>query len=190
MVKALVLLSGGIDSPVAAHICIKEGFELDYLHFDNYPHADKNHKENVRKIAEYLSDGKFISIPYADMQDKISNVGFPDYHCIMCKRFMFAKASELAKGKYDFIVTGDNLAQVASQTLNNMRVIDQKSYVPVLRPLLTWNKQEIVDYARSIGTYKMSKNSGCGCTLAPKSPATNGNDNIIKKIESKLKNGD
>lgn len=181
--KGLLLLSDGIDSPVAGHLMKKQGLELGFLNMINDSSEESRNK--VRKIAKVL-DGELIEEDHVGFQEKVRKNCNARMQCILCKRQMYRKAEQIAlREGYDYIVTGDNLGQVASQTLDNLYIIDQAVKMPVLRPLLGFDKDQTVRIAREIGTYEISSLPGPSCEYVPKSPLTTVQIDKIIEEESK-----
>ena len=177
--KAIILLSSGIDSPVAAHMMKEKGISLIGLNF-----FTTNHKA-VEIIAKQLKINKVHYINHNKILNEIKNKTNPRYTCILCKRIMYRIAEKLAKKQNaKFIITGDNLGQVASQTLDNLAVLDNAINIPILRPLLCFDKNEIIDIAKNINTYELSENKKC--LFVPRHPSTKAKLEIIEKEESKL----
>ena len=177
--KAIILLSPGIDSPVAACLMEEKGLELIGLNFfmDNHNAVDK--------IAKKLGIKKVHYINHKEILTQIKNNTNPKYTCLLCKRVMYRIAENLAKKeKAEFIVTGENLGQVASQTLDNLAVLDNAINMPILRPLLCFDKNEIINIAKKINTYELSENKKC--LFVPGHPATKAKLEIIKKEELKI----
>ncbi|MFH1971945.1 MAG: 7-cyano-7-deazaguanine synthase [archaeon] len=179
--KALLLLSDGIDSPVAGFLMKEKGIELVALHFS---HNEINTKK-AKQLASKLNIKIYI-IPYNETQKQFQKLN-KNYQCIFCKRFMVKIAEQIAKKENcKYIITGDNLGQVASQTLENMYIIDTATDLPILRPLLTKDKQETMDIARKINTYDLSIQKAPSCPFVPKEPITKAKLKIIKIEENKL----
>ena len=187
--KLVALLSGGIDSPVAAYIMDKAGAEITLLHMDNRPFADDISIEKVRSLAEQLrsitgSPLPLYSAPHGMSQETISKTCDRNYQCVLCKRAMLSTAQEIAgrlgcKG----IVTGDSLGQVASQTLKNLRFAGHGLSIPVVRPLIGYDKLEIEAIAKKIGTYELSIIQSEGCTIVPSKPITEADLKRIEKFD-------
>lgn len=166
--SALLLFSGGIDSPLAAYQLAKRGCQVDLLHF--YPtqqfEPDKSGLKIVnlaKKIKEFVPKVRLYVAPYTDFYLSLTNQDINFSEAVLFKRFMLKTASQLCqqiyKPKKDVaLATGDSLAQVASQTLSNLKATDSQLNIDqlILRPLLTYNKQEVVDLAQKIGTYQLS----------------------------------
>ncbi len=177
--KAVILLSPGIDSPVAAYLMKRQGLELVGLNFFTNSH------KAVDKIVKKLGIRKVYCIGHKNILNEISQKTNPRYTCILCKRFMYRIAEKIAKKeKAMFIITGENLGQVASQTLDNLAVLDNVTKMPILRPLLCFDKNETIKIAKQVGTYELSENRKC--LFVPRHPATKAKLKIIKQEESKL----
>lgn len=184
--KLLALISGGIDSPVAAYLMDKVGAEVVLLHMDNRPFADDASVEKVKLLAEQLrsvtgSPLPLYSAPHGISQEKISKTCDRNYQCVLCKRTMLRVAQEFA-GRLGCggIVMGDSMGQVASQTLKNIRYVSHGLTVPVIRPLIGYDKIEIEAVAKEIGTYEISIIRSEGCSIVPSKPITEAD---LKKME-------
>ncbi|NCA73638.1 MAG: tRNA 4-thiouridine(8) synthase ThiI [Gammaproteobacteria bacterium] len=176
--KLIALISGGIDSPVAAYVLAEAGADVVLLHMDNTPYEDGRSLENVKELAQQLRQATGQEMPlYSAMhgpsQARIGETCETRYQCVMCKRTMQRTAKELA-GRLGCsgVVMGDSLGQVASQTLRNIRAENVGLDFPVLRPLIGYDKLEIEEIAKSIGTYEILIRPAVGCTIVPKGPVT------------------
>lgn len=192
--KALALISGGIDSPVAAYIFLKKNFDIAALIFDNQPFSSEKELQNaINTVKDLEAHGKKINIyvvPHAFVQEKfLNNVNEEEakYSCIFSRRFMLKTAEKLA-GKLgaNFLITGDSLGQVASQTLANLAVIDMAVKIPVLRPLIGMDKEEIVKIAKEIGTYENSIAGGITCAAFVDYPVTKADIKEVESIEERF----
>ena len=190
--KAVLLLSGGIDSPVAGHMMLAQGHELILLHMDNRPFTDDREHEKVKRLALGLNEAagrplKFYIAKHGEAQAGFAKNTNRHYHCILCRRMMLRVAEELAqKEGACAIVTGESLGQVASQTLTNIKVEEQAVGIPILRPLIGLDKVEIMDMARDLGCYEISTSPGLCCTIVPNKPSTKARlDNILEE-EAKI----
>jgi tRNA uracil 4-sulfurtransferase len=187
------LLSSGIDSPVAAFVLSKFVDELVLLHADGRPFTDNRENENFLMIARHLSTlvscrTRICMVPHGKSLEayKTANV-HPRFCCVFCKRMMIRYADAYAKGHdADFIVMGDSLGQVASQTLANIVVVDESSDTPILRPLIGYDKEEIIDIARTIGTFDLSIKDSVGCLAVPSKPSTMARVEQLEDVESYL----
>lgn len=178
--KALVLLSGGIDSPVAAYMMAKRGLVLDAVHFASPPYTGDRALQKVedlcRIVGRYAGRIRLHCVPFTRIQEAIKRHCPEDLFTILMRRIMMQIAIELCK-QHDLraLITGESLAQVASQTLGAIVATDQVCTIPVFRPLIGMDKQEIVQIARKIGTFDTSilPYEDCCTVFTPKHPRTN-----------------
>lgn len=176
--KAICLISGGIDSPVASFLIGKRGFDVTLLHMDHQPFSDRRAIEKIRDIARILThllekNVKVFIAPHGKNQAIIADRCDAGYRCVLCKMLMLRVADGLGQRlNADAIVTGESLGQVASQTLHNIRVEQHGISLPVLRPLIGLDKLEIENIAKSIGTYEISTRLAPSCSFVPKGPVT------------------
>lgn len=190
--KLIALISGGIDSPAAAYIMDRAGAEVTLLHMDNRPFADDISFQKVKEIAEQLrsvtgSPFPLYSSPHGMSQDIISKTCDANYQCVLCKRIMLKVAQEVGeKLGCSGIVMGDSLGQVASQTLRNIRYSSFGLRVPVVRPLIGYDKLEIEAIAKQIGTYEISIRHSNGCTIVPSKPITEADLKKMQRFDSSL----
>ncbi|MGQ9856342.1 MAG: tRNA uracil 4-sulfurtransferase ThiI [Fervidobacterium sp.] len=192
--RALLLLSGGIDSPVAGWYAMRRGLELQTLTFLSPPMTTEKSVEKIlslgRELSKYLPNGlRMWIVPLTDIQMYIKENAPDEYSLILQRRSMMRIASMIARrSKAKAIVTGENLGQVASQTLTNMAAIEDASSLLVLRPLIGFDKVETTKKAKEIGTFDISIQpyiDSC-VAFAPKRPATKSDINEIRKIELQL----
>jgi len=191
--KAVVLLSGGIDSPVAAFFAIKRGVRVIFLHFHAYPFVSRASIEKAEKIVKILRDfqgeSRIYVIPFADIQKEILMKTPAKLRMILYRRFMLRIAEDIAKKENALgVFTGESIGQVASQTLENIKVIEEAARLPVFRPLISQDKEEIIKKAREIGTFNVSilPHQDCCTRFLPSHPATRAKLEDIKKAEKKL----
>lgn len=191
--KAISLISGGIDSPVSSYLMLRRGVELVYLHFHSFPIVSKSSVYKAMQLIKILSSHgptrTLYLVPLAEIQSYLRTRVDPRYLVILYRRFMLRIAERIAKREgAAFLVTGESLAQVSSQTLQNLRVIDAAARIPVLRPLIGFDKEEIMNLAREIGTYDISiKPQEDCCTLfVPRRQATAAKLEEIESIEKSL----
>lgn len=191
--RAVSLISGGIDSPVAAYRIMQRGCRLIFAHFHSVPYLDKTSQEKVRSLVRLLTRHQFSSrlylIPFGEIQRQIvASVSRP-LRVILYRRMMLRIAEAIAeKEKCRALVTGESLAQVASQTLENLAVIEKASALPILRPLVGMDKQEIIDQAKRIGTFETSTipDQDCCQLFIPRHPATKARLTDVEEAESRL----
>lgn len=175
--RAVCLLSSGIDSPVAAFRMMRRGVKVIFVHFHSAPYTSEASKQNTERLVEILTRYQFSSklflVPFLEIQQQITTVVPAQYRVVMYRRAMFRLAEAVARRvKAQALITGENVAQVASQTLPNIRVINQATTLPVLRPLAGDDKQEIIAQAQKIGTFEVSIQpyEDCCSLFVPKNP--------------------
>jgi thiamine biosynthesis protein ThiI len=191
--KAMLLLSGGIDSPVAGWMMMRKGLELEAVHFHSYPYTSEQSKEKVvalaQRLAYYGGRIRLHVVPFTELQTRLARTGYEHLMITMMRRAMLRIAERLAeKSGALALVTGESLGQVASQTLASMNVIGRVTSLPVLRPLVAMDKLDIIRMAERIGTYETSilPYEDCCTLFVPKSPATNPNLRIVERAERLL----
>lgn len=193
--KAMLLLSGGIDSPVAGWSSMRRGLEVECVHFYSYPFTSRQAKEKVIELAKVLSgysgEIKLHLVPFTEVQTSFTGIGQDKLIITLMRRSMLRIATMLAEREGALaIVTGDSLGQVASQTLSSMNVIGRATEHPILRPLIMMDKNEIINISKEIGTYDLSilPYEDCCTLFVPKSPSTNPNLQIVENIEASISN--
>lgn len=177
--KTLLMLSGGIDSPVAGYMMAKRGVELNCVYYHSHPYTSERAKEKVKELArilkEYTGKINLYIVPFTDIQMDIIEKCRKDELTILMRRFMMRIACKLAQ-KYNIhsITTGESIGQVASQTMESIIVSTDVSDRPVFRPLVAMDKEDIMDAARKIGTYETSilPYEDCCTIFVPKHPKT------------------
>lgn len=179
--KGLLLLSGGIDSPVAGYLAMKRGVAVEGLHFHSYPFTTERSKEKVMELGRILGQYtgqesfKLWICHFTEVQKAIQKQPYESLRITLMRRFMLRIAAKLAEQQKALaIITGDSLGQVASQTMESIFTINAVTTMPVYRPLIGMDKQEIVDTSRQIGTYETSilPYDDCCTVFVPKNPAT------------------
>lgn len=177
--KALVMLSGGIDSPVASYLTMKRGVAIECIHYASPPYTSARAQEKVlelaRLVSRYQGHIRVHIVPFTDLQLAIYQNCDESYAITIMRRMMYRIAERLCeKSKCMAIVNGESLGQVASQTLESMQVINNVTNMPVLRPVVALDKVEIIDIARRIGTYETSilPFEDCCTIFTPKNPVT------------------
>ncbi len=191
--KVLSLLSGGIDSPVASWLMMKRGCTVDFLHLHAFPTNEKAKKSKIIRLAKQLKKYSPVKIrlylvPYGKFYEKSFEMNGRT-ELIVFRRFIFRLANRIAgKGRHLGFVTGDSVGQVASQTLENIDVVNKIAEYPVYRPLVGYDKQEIIDISEKIGTYGISieKYKDCCSLVAEKHPATKAKLGFVEKEEEKI----
>ncbi|RLF41037.1 MAG: hypothetical protein DRN12_04045 [Thermoplasmata archaeon] len=189
--KLVSLISSGIDSPVATYLVSKYSERVILLHADTAPFIEREERTVFLKLVEQLR--RIISKPLSIyiVPHGIALKVFQEncsrrFTCILCKRMLIRYAESIARKENSIaIVMGDSLGQVASQTLYNIQVIDEVSSIPILRPLIGFDKEEITRIAKKIGTYSYSI-APFKCTATPKTPATKASLDLIKREEEKV----
>ncbi|HLN86188.1 MAG TPA: tRNA uracil 4-sulfurtransferase ThiI [Candidatus Limnocylindrales bacterium] len=191
--RVVALVSGGFDSPVAAYRMMQRGCRIIFVHFHSAPYQDKTSQEKVRELVSLLTRHQFQSrlymVPFGEIQRQIVAAVARPLRVVLYRRMMLRIAEAIArKEKAKALVTGESLGQVASQTLDNMAVIQQAARLPILRPLVGMDKQEIVDQARRIGTFEISSvpDQDCCQLFVPKHPATKARFDEVEADEAKL----
>ncbi len=177
--KVLLLLSGGIDSPVAAYELMKRGLYVEAIHFASPPYTSQAARDKVLKLAEMVSEYqgsmKVHVVNFTDIQLEIYKAAGDPYAITIMRRMMYRLAERIAKVNHCLALgTGESVGQVASQTLESIAVINETIQIPVLRPLVCFDKVEIIDLARKIGTYETSilPFEDCCTIFDPKNPVT------------------
>ena len=187
------LLSGGIDSPVASWRIMKRGCEVIFVHFHGAPFLSRVSAEKALDLAEILNEyqikSKIYLIPFGELQKQIVLSTKPEHRVILYRRFMLRIAESISnKEKVSSLVTGESLGQVASQTLSNISTIQNAVEIPILRPLIGMDKEEIIKQAKEINTFEISiePDQDCCTLFVPKHPAVRSNRFVIENIEKKL----
>ena len=191
--RMVALLSGGIDSPVAMHMMAKRGVRIIPVHFFSHPYTSEMAKQKVLTLAKILTGycGRLMVevVPFTHIQEEIRRNCPEAYFTIIMRRFMMLIAERIAKDNgCTALITGENLGQVASQTAEALAVTEQCVDLPVLRPLIAFDKKEIVDRARAIGTYETSilPYEDCCTVFTPRRPRTKPRIADVLEAQSKL----
>lgn len=177
--KAAVLLSGGIDSPVAAWMMAKRGLSLEAIHFASPPYTGPKSEHKVRELLnilrEYAGRVPFVRVHFTEIQEQIKEHVPEDYNTLVTRRYMMKISAEIARRRgAAALITGESLGQVASQTLQAIACTDEASQIPVFRPLIGMDKEEIVTISRKIGTFETSilPYEDCCTVFTPRHPKT------------------
>jgi len=191
--RVISLISGGFDSPVAAYRMMQRGCRLIFVHFHSSPYLDKTSQEKVKELVKILTRHQFFSrlylVPFGEIQRQIVTAVMRPLRVVLYRRMMVRIAEAVAaKEKAAALVTGESLAQVASQTLQNLTVIEKAATLPILRPLVGMDKQEIIDQARRMGTFEISTlpDQDCCQLFVPRHPDTKASLAEVEKTESRL----
>lgn len=191
--RTLCLLSGGIDSPVAAWLTMKRGCDVSFVSFHSFPYIGESSQRKIRRLAEalmrYQRRARLYTVPFARIQEAIRDSAPEPYRTVLYRRMMQRIASRLAeKSRLAALVTGESLGQVASQTLENLTCINAASSLPVLRPLISFDKQETIALARRIGTYDLSvqPEPDCCTVFQPEHPVIYGSVADCERAEAEL----
>ena len=191
--KALLLLSGGIDSPVAGYMMAKRGVRLDAIHFESFPYTSERAREKVlelaTEVAEYAGDIYVHVVSLTHIQEELVKACEEDYFTLLLRRYMMTIAERVAREKECLgLITGESLGQVASQTIQALGVTDNAVTMPVFRPCIGMDKEEIITIARKIGTFETSIQpyEDCCTVFTPKHPKTKPELEKVKVQENKL----
>lgn len=190
--KFVSLVSSGIDSPVATYLLSKKAEEIILVHGDIKPFTDHREIENFTRLATHLK--KIVScrlktyiISHGDSLGTFKQNCDNKFTCVFCKRTLLRYAEKIAeKEGADAIIMGDSLGQVASQTLQNIRVVDGSVKIPILRPLIGFDKEDVVKISKEIGTYYLSILPTDGCSAVPNKPSTMAKLEKILEEEDKI----
>ena len=191
--KGMLMLSGGIDSPVAGYLAMKRGIHIECLYFEAIPHTSLEARNKVielcRKLSKYTHSIKLHIIPFTEIQEEIYKNSDPDYVITIMRRMMYRITERMAKRRDCLaIINGESVGQVASQTLTSMSVINNVTNMPVIRPVACLDKLEIMDISRKIDTYDISilPYEDCCTVFVPKHPVINPVLSICEDIETRF----
>jgi thiamine biosynthesis protein ThiI len=184
--KALLLLSGGIDSPVAGYL-MKRKLDIVPVYFDNSPYAGEDTKKRTMDVARKLGFKTIWIVPHGKSLSAFAKKCETRYMCLFCKRMMYRVAERLAKKlKASVLITGESLAQVASQTSWNLFVLDDAVSIPVIRPLIGFDKNDAIKISREAGLFDTSTRPVTCCSAVPSKPSTRADLKKIKAEEKKV----
>ena len=191
--KGLLLISGGIDSPVAGYMMAKRGMSVELLHFHSYHYTNDGAKEKVKELARELSrfshSSRLVTLNVAHIQEEIHAKCAPELNVTLLRRFMYRLAERHAKSiGGQCLITGESLGQVASQTIEGITSSNAVVTLPVLRPLIGFDKDEIIAISRKIGTYETSvlPYEDCCTVFLPEFPAIKPKLSFVEEEEAKL----
>lgn len=189
--RAVLLLSGGIDSPVAGYMAMKRGVRIFPVYFHSFPFTSDRAKEKVidlcRVMAEYSGKVRLFVVNFTDILKELAEKGKEEYLTILMRRMMVRIAQGIARNLgAKALITGESIGQVASQTMESILCTNEVADIPILRPLIGLDKQEIIEIARKIGTYEISIRpyEDCCTVFVPEHPVTRPRLDSVKKIES------
>ena len=189
--KGLLMLSGGIDSPVAGYLAIKRGVKLEAIYFESPPHTSVDAKDKVLKLAKKLAmynlDIKVHVINFTEIQETIYKTAPHEYLITIMRRMMYRISEKVAlKNNMKVLINGESIGQVASQTLTSMKAINEVVNLPVIRPVACFDKNEIISIAKDIDTYETSilPFEDCCTIFVPKHPVINPESNLCEEYES------
>ena len=190
--KFVSLISSGIDSPVATYLLLKKAKEIILVHGDIRPFTDDREIENFLLLGKHLKkyapkSMKVYLVDHGESLKVFKHNCNKKYTCVFCKRMLLRYAEKIAeKEGAQAIIMGDSLGQVASQTLQNIRTIEQAIKIPILRPLIGYDKDDVVKISKDIGTYDLSILPSNGCNAVPNKPSTKAKLDTILDEESKI----
>ena len=193
MGKAMMMISGGIDSPVASFLLLKRGIKIECIHFASPPYTNIGVIEKLKDILSilntYQDEIRLNVIPFTKLQEKIYECADESYAITIMRRMMYRLAEKLARRRHIYVIAnGESLGQVASQTLESVNVINECIKTPVIRPVATFDKLEIIDIAKRIGTFDISIRpfEDCCTIFSPKNPKTKPKLSECELIEQKF----
>lgn len=191
--KGMLMLSGGIDSPVAGYLALKRGVDIEAVHFASPPYTSpgalRKAQELTRKLTKFGGSIQFIEVPFTEIQEEIKEKVPEAYLMTLTRRFMMRITDFLREERKGLIIiNGESLGQVASQTLESMQAINAVTATPVIRPVATMDKLEIIDIAQKIDTFEISIQpfEDCCTIFAPERPKTNPKLKNVEQYEDRL----
>ena len=191
--KGMLMLSGGIDSPVAGYLALKRGVEIEAVHFASPPYTSpgalKKAQDLARKLTKFAGNIQFIEVPFTEIQEEIKAKAPEAYLMTLTRRFMMRITDAIREQRQGLIIiNGESLGQVASQTLESMQAINAVTTTPVIRPVVTMDKLEIIDLAQQIDTFELSIQpfEDCCTIFAPDRPKTNPKLKNVEQYEKRL----
>lgn len=191
--KGMLMLSGGIDSPVAGYLALKRGVEIEAVHFASPPYTSpgalKKAQDLTRKLTKFGGNIQFIEVPFTEIQEEIKDKAPEAYLMTLTRRFMMRITDAIRASRSGLvIVNGESLGQVASQTLESMQAINAVTATPVIRPVVTMDKLEIIELAEKIDTFSISIQpfEDCCTIFAPDRPKTNPKLKNVEEYEKRF----
>ena len=191
--RGMLMLSGGIDSPVAGYLALKRGVDIEAVHFASPPYTSpgalKKAQDLTRKLTKFGGNIDFIEVPFTEIQEEIKEKAPEAYLMTLTRRFMM-RITDLIREERNglVIINGESLGQVASQTLESMRAINAVTATPIIRPVVTMDKLEIIDIAQKIDTFDISIQpfEDCCTIFAPDRPKTNPKIKNVEQYEKRM----
>lgn len=191
--KGMLMLSGGIDSPVAGYLALKRGVDIEAVHFASPPYTSpgalKKAHDLTRKLTKFGGNIQFIEVPFTEIQEEIKAKAPEAYLMTLTRRFMMRITDRIRKDRNGLvIINGESLGQVASQTLESMQAINAVTATPIIRPVVTMDKLEIIDIAQKIDTFDISIQpfEDCCTIFAPDRPKTNPKIKNTEQYEKRM----
>ena len=191
--KGMLMLSGGIDSPVAGYLALKRGVEIEAVHFASPPYTSpgalKKAQDLTRKLTKFGGNIQFIEVPFTEIQEEIKAIAPEAYLMTLTRRFMMRITDRIREARKGLIIiNGESLGQVASQTLESMQAINAVTNTPIIRPVVTMDKLEIIDIAQEIDTFEISIQpfEDCCTIFAPDRPKTNPKIKNAEQYEARM----
>lgn len=188
--EAAILISGGIDSPVAAYMMAKRGVKLTAIHFASPPYTSERAEQKVKKllkiVGEYAGEINYAHVPFTAIQEQIARKCPDELTTLIMRRYMMKMAEQVARHNgCEALITGESIGQVASQTMKALSVTDAATILPVFRPLIGMDKSEIIEIARKIGTFETSQlpYEDCCTVFTPKHPRTKPQLSVVEEAE-------
>ena len=191
--KGMLMLSGGIDSPVAGYLALKRGVDIEAVHFASPPYTSpgalKKAQDLTRKLTKFGGNIQFIEVPFTEIQEEIKAKAPEAYLMTLTRRFMMRITDRIREVRNGLIIiNGESLGQVASQTLESMQTINAVTSTPIIRPVVTMDKLEIIDIAQEIDTFEISIQpfEDCCTIFAPDRPKTNPKIENAEQYEKRM----
>ena len=191
--KGMLMLSGGIDSPVAGYLALKRGVDIEAVHFASPPYTSpgalKKAQDLTRKLTKFGGNIQFIEVPFTEIQEEIKAIAPEAYLMTLTRRFMMRITDRIREARKGLIIiNGESLGQVASQTLESMQAINAVTNTPIIRPVVTMDKLEIIDIAQEIDTFEISIQpfEDCCTIFAPDRPKTNPKIKNAEQYEARM----
>ena len=191
--KGMLMLSGGIDSPVAGYLALKRGVDIEAVHFASPPYTSpgalKKAQDLTRKLTKFGGNIQFIEVPFTEIQEEIKAMAPEAYLMTLTRRFMMRITDRIREARKGLIIiNGESLGQVASQTLESMQAINAVTTTPIIRPVVTMDKLEIIDIAQEIDTFEISIQpfEDCCTIFAPDRPKTNPKIKNAEQYEARM----